>query len=561
MNGMQPQQQPEGMGPRLIIAILLAVVVFVVFQLISPKPQKETIKKKEVVVRSDKDDVKKEANLVSGDSSEKKQTGKFAKKVDKSVMGTIYKKETEKYMLEFSTKGATLKKVLLKKYLDDNKKYMDISPKKDSNALFLSYAGDKTVENYTMIEEGADFITFSLKKDDVEIEKKFLLSKNYDVKLEVKIKNKNKDEVQNSLKLEWDGSLGPFIIEKKRSQYDETLTTSYYDRRESSNEDFDDENIGPTKIDIEWAAIENRYFVMAVIPDKPDVYELYLENTQKIYDEKLSLENDVRISGKSDFTQYYTIYLGPKTEKYLKIYVRKLDTITDRGFAPITLIGKGIKWLLFFINSFIGNFGLAIILVTLVFKVVLHPLTKKSMESTKKMQAMQPQIAALKKKIKDPKELNAKTWELYRREKINPMGGCLPILLQLPFFFALYQVFPYVIELKNAHFLWIKDLSSPDTIAYIDAFKSIPLLPYKLNILPLLLTVFSILQTKVTKTGPAGAGGQGKIMEYMMPMIFLLIFWNLPSGLVLYWLMQTAFTVIHQYIVNKRPIKKKLKKA
>lgn len=252
--------------------------------------------------------------------------------------------------------------------------------------------------------------------------------------------------------------------------------------------------------------------------------------------------------------------MGPKNEQLLKTYNRNLESISERGFSPIVLIGKGIKWLLFWLNSFINNFAWTIILFSLLLKFLLNPFTAKSMESAKKMQALQPQIAALKEKYKNKsQELNAKIWALYKQEKVSPAGSCLPMLLQMPFFFALYQVLPYIVELKNVHFLWIKDLSSPDTVMFIDIFKDIPVLPYRLNILPILMTIFSFIQTKVSHGGQSNTG-QGKMMELMMPLVFLFVFWNMPSGLVLYWLLQTVFTIVHQYIKNKQPNKKQSNK-
>jgi YidC/Oxa1 family membrane protein insertase len=171
------------------------------------------------------------------------------------------------------------------------------------------------------------------------------------------------------------------------------------------------------------------------------------------------------------------------------------------------------------------------------------PLTKKSTDSMKKMQELAPEVKKLQVKYKDkPDVLQKETMKLYKDNKVNPMGGCLPLLLQMPFFFALYSALINSIDLWNAPFmLWIKDLSMPDTVATISGFD--------INILPLLMTVSTIIQQKQTMVDTGNQ--QQKIMMYMMPVILLFIFWTMPSGLVLYWFLQNLYQIVHQYVVNK----------
>jgi YidC/Oxa1 family membrane protein insertase len=176
----------------------------------------------------------------------------------------------------------------------------------------------------------------------------------------------------------------------------------------------------------------------------------------------------------------------------------------------------------------------------------------------RKMQLIQPKLNALREQFKnDPKRLNEETMKMYKKEGVNPMGGCLPMLLQLPVFIALYQVLPRLADLKNSSFLWIQDLSSPDTVATISMFRDIPLLPYHLNILPLIMTLLSVGQSMLTSSKKKGQPQdpmqkqQSKMMLFM-PLLFLFLFWNMPSGLVLYWTVQTIMSIAQQAYINRK---------
>ena len=180
---------------------------------------------------------------------------------------------------------------------------------------------------------------------------------------------------------------------------------------------------------------------------------------------------------------------------------------------------------------------------SIITKIILLPLTQKSTESMKKLQALNPQITELREKYKDkPEVLNKKIMDLYKKNKVNPASGCLPLLLQMPFFFALYSALINAIDLWQAPFiLWIQDLSLPDTIFKIYGFN--------INVLPIIMTGTTYLQQRMT-TGEA-VGQQQKMLMFM-PLIFIVIFWNMPSGLVLYWIMQNALQMLHQFYINRK---------
>ncbi|HOJ50731.1 MAG TPA: membrane protein insertase YidC [Spirochaetota bacterium] len=534
MNNNEPK-----MGLRVVLAVFLSFLVILFVNIFfRPQPVENKNPTQDTFVKDEQKEIKKEVE---------KNVNKLPNpQKEEKIKEERTSLETDKYIIEFSNKGAIITKIYSKEFLWNNQP-IELTPFIDESngPLFLSL-GDYTPIFYNF-EKKNNSLLFYTENNVLKIEKEYNFSNEYTINITIRIYNKTKSNIITKIFLLWGQGLGPIIEDDKRTRYDEEIVTSYFDVDKNSEVKIDKSIEEIKKVD--WVSIDNRYFIAAIIPLKSDSYIVRINNNG-LYKEEIGLGKEININENSSYNTSYDIYIGPKNEKFLK-KIRNLDAITERGFAPIILISKWIKSLLFFLNSLFNNFGISIIFLSLIFNIILNPLSRKSMEASKKMQALQPQVEALKKKYKDPKELNAKIWELYKREKVSPTSGCLPIILQLPFFFALYAVLPYVIELKNTTFLWIKDLSSPDTVLYIESFKNVPILPYRLNILPIILTVISFFQTKISQGGHANTG-QGKLMEFIMPIVFLFIFWNMPSGLVLYWIIQTIFTIIVQYIINHR---------
>jgi YidC/Oxa1 family membrane protein insertase len=204
-----------------------------------------------------------------------------------------------------------------------------------------------------------------------------------------------------------------------------------------------------------------------------------------------------------------------------------------------------LKMLEFFF-SLVHNWGWAIVILSLIIYIVLYPLTLQQMRSMKVMQAIQPRMEELKKQYKDnPQRLNKEMIELYKTNKVNPLGGCLPMILQIPIFFALYQVLTRSIALKGAHFLWIRDLAEPDRLFTLP--NSLPILGNEINILPLLMAGIMFVQQKSSMSKMGGAAvEQQKILLIVMPVMFGFLFYRMPSGLVLYWSLNSVLTLIYQ---------------
>ena len=290
----------------------------------------------------------------------------------------------------------------------------------------------------------------------------------------------------------------------------------------------------------DWIAVRSKYFVSALIPeDGTGPVEVNLgkaRDNQNVYSYKAHFQAKEPGSRLS-------LYLGPLEYKRIKDLDVGLSSIMNFGIAPIRPISKGVLWLLKFLHQFIPNYGLVLVLFSVFVKILVYPLTKKSYQSTKEMQAIQPLVAELKEKHKkDPTKLNKATMKLYKEHGVNPLGGCLPLLLQMPLLFALFQVFRSTIELRNAPFVfWINDLSGPD-IVYNLPF-SLPIYGDHIAVLPLIMGITMFLQQKMM---PTQASGQQKFMSYFMTGFFILLFNNFPSGLNLYYTLFNVFTILQQ---------------
>jgi YidC/Oxa1 family membrane protein insertase len=309
---------------------------------------------------------------------------------------------------------------------------------------------------------------------------------------------------------------------------------------------------------IDWIGISNRYFFVGIVPDRKNYIYAFDQRQQGKY--FLGISSPYFRGNALEDT--FRVYAGPKDRKLLKKYGNDFESVKgSRILKPIVVF---FEILIKVFYKFVHNYGIAIILLTLVIKIILYPLTNKSYQSMRRMSALQPQITEIREKYKNnPQQMNKEIQGLYKKEKVNPMGGCLPMLFQLPIFYALYALLSGMPELRGESFLWIKDLSLPDTVASIKMM--VPLLGYRIdgqgftdiNILPFIMTGTTLLQSKLTSGGQSAQ--QGKMMTYLFPLMFFFIFWNMPSGLVLYWTIQNILTIGQQYLIDFNLKKKKLK--
>ena len=293
---------------------------------------------------------------------------------------------------------------------------------------------------------------------------------------------------------------------------------------------------------IRFAGIQNRYFtIVGIVPweqGEPVEGTIRLDGNRELNEQSWSLDVPARRGvGGEIATARFGLYVGPQVAELLSVYDHGLEKSMDLGWKLFRPLAELVLWGMEWMHRFIPNYGVIIILFSVLTKLAFYPLTRKSTESMKKMQELQPKLKALQEKHKENKEkLNEATMKLYREEKVNPMAGCLPLLVQSPVFIALYQALNHTISLRGQPFvLWIKDLSQPDALTQLPF--ALPFLGSDLNVLPILMAVAMYFQTKMTPTG--AVGGQMAMMNTMMPLFMVFIFYNMPSGLVLYWLINT----------------------
>ena len=295
---------------------------------------------------------------------------------------------------------------------------------------------------------------------------------------------------------------------------------------------------------IDWLAYEGTYFMSGVIPAEAsnNSARLSVSDTDLV---AAVLAGQAEVIPAHGHKQYnYTVYFGPKKFSELKKVGARLEKIINFGWFDV--VAKPTLHLLNFFYRYIHNYGVAIILVTILFKMLFWPISHKGMKSMKNMQSLQPKIAKLREKHKtDSARLNQEMMNLYKTYKVNPLGGCLPMVLQIPVFFALYKVLLQAIELRHAPFmLWISDLSAPDRLWIgfdIPYLGGIP-------VLTLLMGASMFLQQKMSPT--AADPTQAKVMLFL-PIIFTFMFLNFASGLVLYWFINNLLSIAQQYVINR----------
>jgi len=545
------------MDKKNIIAILLIAVIwggyFIFFQ-----PGKQA--KKPETVKVEKKDTK---------ESEKPGTDQGAVKivpVGKNGVDKDTVVKTKKYKMTLSTRGAAITGCT---YLERN---IDLIVKKNPyNARgemdFSLYFNDDEFVNGSnlnnslwQLREDGDRVTFytdiQMDGSPVRIEKSYLFKDDgYGFKVEYRLKNNGNKEIafKNGSAIFSPGEiLGPTL--DYNNTYNRLMSIYSVDgsfkKADKGGGGFllgcgsssNGESIKKESGTINWAGIMSRYFLLIMIPEESPAKSVIHENRKQAgFRTGMHVAMNKLEPGK-EIKKSFKVYLGEKDKKMLAAVDKSIVVAADVNML-IEPIRNFVIWSLISINKLIGNLGWALVLFSILTKVVFMPLTIKSTESMKKMQQLTPKLNELKAKYKDKPDLMQKEMmKLYRENKVNPMGGCLPLLLQMPFFFALYSALIDSIDLWHALFiLWMKDLSMPDTVFSISGFD--------LNILPIIMTVSTFLQSKLTTVD---TGGQQKMMMMLMPLVFIFIFWSMPSGLVLYWALQNIFQIVHQLIINKR---------
>ncbi|MDP8306216.1 MAG: membrane protein insertase YidC [Candidatus Chlorobium antarcticum] len=477
--------------------------------------------------------------------------------------------ENDLFRATISSKGATLTSLVLKKHLDGNLKPVQLVSNRADGALsllFLTREGRKIDTRDLYFTGGSiDTLQTLTGKEIYSVSYRLNVSKtrnilitysftgnSYRVGYDVKLNGFSSALAGNEYQLQWDGGLG-YTEKNREDEAHNALAGAYLGGSlvkldaAKDNQSYREEQSGEAK----WVAVRNKYFVAALIPsDRTGGF--YIDGSKKAGNEfenyLAALKMEVPISA-ATLDNRFSLYMGPLDYDTVRAQKADLEKIMDFGWDWLTrpfaelVILPVFSWM----NTFINNYGLIIIIFAFLIKLVTYPLSLASTKSMKKMAALQPLLKELQDKYKDnPAKLQSELGRIYKEAGVNPLGGCLPVVLQMPLLFAMFYVFRSSIELRQHGFLWAHDLSVPDSI--LNLGFTIPMYGDHIALMPILMAGTVFVQQKITPT--AQTNDQMKIMLYMFPAMMLLFFNNMPSGLGLYYLMFNVFSVAQQLYIN-----------
>ena len=464
--------------------------------------------------------------------------------------------------LEVDTLGGVVSKARLLKHLEEDKSPVLLFDRSNDRQYFartgLVSGTGAELPNHTQIftatkNQANNSITLVAEKNGVRLEKTYTLSNgSYVVEAKHNIKNISAQNLDATLYAELvrDGGKPSFKGKVEESSFYSTFTgpAVYTDAEKFHKIDFSDIEKGKSKVpstqpagETAWVAMVQHYFVSAWVPPATYSKDLYVEKLDK---------NQFRVGVKSKLdalsigqekVETFKLFVGPQEERVLENVAPGLELVKDYGW--LTILAKPIFWLLEKIHALVNNWGWAIILLTVFIKLVFFPLSAASYKSMARMKEVQPRLLEMKERYKgEPQKLNQAMMEMYRKEKINPLGGCFPVLIQIPVFIALYWVLLASVEMRAAPWLgWIQDLSKPDTL--FGVWFGAPI-----GLLPILMAISMFIQTKLNPTPPDPV--QAKLMM-LMPIVFSFMFFFFPAGLVLYWVVNNILSIAQQWQINK----------
>jgi YidC/Oxa1 family membrane protein insertase len=454
--------------------------------------------------------------------------------------------ENDKMALTFTNQGAMVNEVILKEYyLADKTSYVNLIPENEALFGITLHTTDGTEIDLSEFRFQYDTspdnkrVSFTLLSDAGSIQLTYELNDEYNVHSQFVAEGIVAVDNYDVSFLSGIADTEEYLKNKSReynfaAQIDNSITRERLSRI-SEPEVF--------RGNIDWSVIRSKYFILSLIPDDMiDTNSVLVTTVQ----ESPAFSMNVSVPRES-IRHSYDMYLGPLLYDNLNRYNIGLENNVELGPGIIQWISKIFLWFLQKLNNVIPNWGICIIIFALVLKIILYPLTHKSFESTTKMQKINPLMKEIQTKYKDdPKKLQAELRNLYKEHKVNPLGGCLPLLLQAPVLFALYPLLRYSIELRQTHFLWLPDLSEPD--------------PYM--ILPIIMALFMFVQQKMMAPSKQAseemdekqqaAYQSQKMMAYIMPVVLFFIFRTLPAGLVLYWTVFNVMSIFQQYFIKKK---------
>ncbi|CAN2040028.1 Membrane protein insertase YidC [Candidatus Magnetomoraceae bacterium gMMP-15] len=547
---------------RFVIAIALSFIILFIWQTFTEEPVQESSVSQTQEAVTETGTLKTDKDLIKADKdlSVKQAVSKLIKPESSLRAPRVITVNTPFYELQITEKGAAFEHFFLKEYretIDKDSDFKDILALEGHGTVLIDMT-EKSIsglqdsvytasfnENFLDVTTAPQKLSFSLTSPlGITIKKTFSFDpETYLIGLSVSINNQSEYRIDDSLILSLKNQLpteeNSYIFEGPAALINGELT-------EIDIDDIEEKNI--YKGNLGWVAVENRYFLTGIIPKN------IIDASMRLFIKKDLIEAqyvhpEINIKPLSEGQYDFDLFFGPKSLKVLKSTNENLAEIVNFGWFD--LLAKPCLMIMNFVYSFIPNYGVAIILLTLFIKILFWPLGNKSYRSMKEMKKLQPLMTDIREKYKNnKKKMNEETMRLYKTYKVNPMNGCLPMVLQIPVFFGLYKMLYQAIELRHAPFMWwIDDLSAPDRLFRFDF--SIPFMqePYGIPVLTIIMGASMFLQQKMSP--PPGDPAQAKIMLFM-PIFFTFIFINFSSGLVLYWLVNNVVSVLQQYYIDKK---------
>ncbi len=465
--------------------------------------------------------------------------------------------KNDKLRLTYSETGGAIREIAFLEYMDDwNRDPLKLISAKNPSAApfsveFISPAADsKAVPSRITIDRENVALESAVLGGDVRMTRKYVFRPSgYSADLSVTFENVSDKTLDLRYK----------IFAGSRVQPRHEIDTQYIEANffstaggKPSLKHIKEHGLGKkaeSPLPLDWLALKDRHFSVIVKPKGEAKFTGLVEGLGSNQFAASLVSTSASIPPGQTVTHEFLVFIGPNDLG--ELLPLGLEDIVN--FGKMDLIGKIFIGALEMLYKIFRNYGVAIIALTILINVFLFPLTRHSFMSMKRMQLVQPQMTKLRDKYKDnPTQLNKEMMELYKKHKVNPFGGCLPLLLQMPVFIALYVAISKFVKLIGADFLWVRDLSSPDNVAIPFA---LPFLGNQIHILPLIMIAGMVVQQRISAASMEGQDPamvqQQKMMAVMMPIIFGFIFYSMPSALVLYWLTNTVLMTSYQLYLKR----------
>ena len=573
------------MDKQTTIAFVLIGAILVLWLYISsPDPKQQPKAKDTTTLQDSSKQVAKQKDSVDSKDSKILETETLNLTDSQTPEEFVYI-ETELARFELSNKGGNFRKIYLSKFNNwysagkkniDYDNYVQLidythggsydlsfvsNDGKGINTNELTFVSDKSPSTYKLAKKDSLTInyTFELELGKYLTKTFTFFANKYEVKSDITFTGFQNLVSNNSYDLTWNNG----IRSVEKNSVDEANYSNASVFYGDEQVIVDASSVGEKEVKefrgkVDWLTVRNKYFAVVIIPDNSQKIEgAYIEGTRESVGkdgmhESYNTRFTLPFQNQNVEKRSFTLFVGPVDYKELESYGRNLVSIVDFGsFFGLKFVVRPIaEYILLplfqFLHTIIPNYGFVLIIFSLIINIALYPLTKSSYQSMKKMQALQPMITELKEKFKDdPTKMNKETMKLYSTYGINPAGGCLPMVLQMPIFVALWGMFQSAIDLRQQPFFgWISDLSQPDVIFNLGS--KIPLVGVQeISGLALLMGITTFVQQKMTIKDP-----KQQAMIYMMPVMLTLLFMSFPSGLNLYYFMFNVLSIAQQYYIN-----------